>query len=404
MDELVDLVQDVNLSTALDGMKDAMPTRRIPEPAPTFDLAAFATTACPSFQALISEPVGALLFQRYLTEQAITTPLADNGLHFDDFRAQSEYQKYLKVQWYLARPVGVEQMHVFRDLGCGAFGKVCAVKFAETGQMFAMKCMNRKLIKGKNAAKLVLGEKDVLQILGETPSRFSMSLRYSFSDAEYLYLIMPLMTGGDLRFHLRKDGAFDEARTRFYAAQIALGLRHLHGLGIVYRDLKPENILLDTDGYASISDLGLAVVPGGKKLSGRAGTPGYWPPEMLIKHSYSYAADWWSFGVVVAEMLCGFCLFTAEHTGCADRNEATSQWEIALPKLLDATTCDFIMQLLNRDKHRRLGARSADDVLRHAYFAGVDLDGMRNGTAVAPWKPAVSNETQYISFCFFGMI
>ena len=91
-----------------------------------------------------------------------------------------------------------------------------------------------------------------------------------------------IMTGGDLAFHLSNERRFNVTRTRFYAAQVLLGLEHLHGLGIVYRDLKPQNILLGEDGNCAITDLGLAVelTP---TLTGRCGTRGYWAPEMLIK-------------------------------------------------------------------------------------------------------------------------
>ncbi len=160
-----------------------------------------------------------------------------------------------------------------------------------TGKMFAMKKMDRKLVKGKKAKSIVESEKKVLELLGDQPSPFCVSLRYSFSDQSDLFFIMPLLTGGDLNFHLQTSGAFDETRARFYAAQIALGLGHMHALRIVYRDLKPENILLSNEGNVAISDLGLAkIMRPGRKLKGMAGTPGYWAPELIRDEAYGMAA------------------------------------------------------------------------------------------------------------------
>lgn len=86
------------------------------------------------------------------------------------------------------------------------------------------------------------------------------------------------MNGGDLKFHLYNlmPGGFDEKRVQFYAAEITLGLQHLHSERILYRDLKPENILLDDFGHVRISDLGLAVeIKDNEPIKGRVGTVGY---------------------------------------------------------------------------------------------------------------------------------
>lgn len=66
------------------------------------------------------------------------------------------------------------------------------------------------------------------------------------------------MNGGDLHYHLSHHGVFDEPEMKFYAAEVILGLEHMHRRAIVYRDLKPANILLDEHGHVRISDLGLA--------------------------------------------------------------------------------------------------------------------------------------------------
>lgn len=120
-------------------------------------------------------------------------------------------------------------------LGRGGFGVVNGCKKNNTGHLYAMKVMNKRRIKGKNAQDLCWNERIVL---GKVDSPFVISLKYAFSTEEDVYLILDLATGGDLAYHLAKDVRFTEDRTRFYAAQLLLGLEHLHSLNIVYRDMK----------------------------------------------------------------------------------------------------------------------------------------------------------------------
>jgi len=120
-----------------------------------------------------------------------------------------------------------------------------------------MKCVDKKLVKVKNALKNVMEERNVLVLL---TSKFVTNLKYALQDEDTLYLIMDLMLGGDLKFHLINAGRFSEKRARFYAAEILLGLEHIHACNVIYRDLKLENVLLDSLGHCRLSDLGLAVI------------------------------------------------------------------------------------------------------------------------------------------------
>uniref|UniRef100_A0A1I8FCL3 Protein kinase domain-containing protein n=1 Tax=Macrostomum lignano TaxID=282301 RepID=A0A1I8FCL3_9PLAT len=119
-----------------------------------------------------------------------------------------------------------------------------------------------------------------------------VSLAYAFETKDALCLVLTIMNGGDLNRRLTgpggggSSGGFEEARAVFYAAEIACGLEHLHGMRIVYRDLKPENILIDDVGHVRISDLGLAVeVEEGGSVKGKM--------------------DWFGLGCIIYEMLCG---------------------------------------------------------------------------------------------------
>ena len=152
---------------------------------------------------------------------------------------------------------------------------------------------------------------------------------------------MPVATGGDLAFHLRYEKALVPKRMRGYAAEVASGLAHLHSLSMLYRDLKPANILLTGDGHCVISDLGLVkIFPPGTPIAelrtkGRAGTSGYWAPEVLEGGEYGVASEWWSFGVFCCELLIGHCIFGKTYSGIKNRDEATLKWDpIKLPSEL----------------------------------------------------------------------
>jgi len=310
--------------------------------------------------------------------------------------------QYQKVKWYRDRETVRDDFVVFRELGRGAFGVVSGARHRVTGQMVALKGMNRKLIKGKKVLKMVLCEFEILKILGEKPSPFCVSLVYSFMDETHLFLGLPLCTGGDLMYHLRMNPrGYGLERSRFFAAEVVLALEYLHNLGILYRDLKPENVLLDDRGHTKISDMGLAVQTkstpktiGNKLLSGRAGTPGYWPPEMLLKQGYGFDADWWSFGVMLYEFLVGVCCFSEGHTGCKDRNEATLEWEIQFPSTIDREEFpkdaqDLILQLLERNRALRLGAQpdAVETIKQHPFFDKIEWTKISRGEMKPPWIP-----------------
>ena len=85
-------------------------------------------------------------------------------------------------------------------------------------------------------------------------------MNYAFEDRENLYLVIDLMQGGDLRYHLAKHKKFNEEQTRFFIACMLLSLEYLHQKSILHRDIKPENLVFDSNGYLKITDLGIARV------------------------------------------------------------------------------------------------------------------------------------------------
>ena len=312
--------------------------------------------------------------------------------------------KYVETLWWSQRPMRIDDMAVFRDIGRGAFGIVSGVTCVYTGKMFALKAMDRKLIKGKKASSLVMQEYEILRVLVERPSKFVVALHYSFADVQNIYLCLNLLTGGDLRFHLSNVGTFNANQTKFFVAQIALGISHLHTLGILYRDLKPENIMLDEKGNCVITDLGLAVRLGKDKpcARGRTGTSGYWAPEVLSKQKYAYAADWWSLGVLMYELLVGMGPFSRRMTGFATRDEGTEKSDIKydIPRLQkaatvntevgkEAATSNAVIKLLSSLMDRNPETRLSDisSLMASEWYHNYDWYSLRRGLIPAPFIP-----------------
>lgn len=238
---------------------------------------------------------------------------------------------------------------------------------------------------------MALNEKQILQKIN---SRFVVSLAYAFETKDALCLVLTLMNGGDLKFHVHNMGipGFEAERAIFYAAEIACGLLHLHSENIVYRDLKPENILLDDHGHVRISDLGLAVeIPEGEMIKGRVGTVGYMAPEVVKNERYTFSPDWWGLGCILYEMLEGKAPFRARKEKVkreeVDRRVKEDQETYSNKFSEDCKSC--CMQLLHKDPSKRLGCGpgGSSEVKTHPLFKAIDWKRLEAGMVKPPFEP-----------------
>ncbi|XP_066880654.1 G protein-coupled receptor kinase 5 isoform X3 [Kogia breviceps] len=227
------------------------------------------------------------------------------GEPFHEYLDGMYFDRFLQWKWLERQPVTKNTFRQYRVLGKGGFGEVCACQVRATGKMYACKRLEKKRIKKRKGESMALNEK---QILEKVNSQFVVNLAYAYETKDALCLVLTIMNGGDLKFHIYNMGnpGFEEERALFYAAEILCGLEDLHRENIVYRDLKPENILLDDYGHIRISDLGLAVkIPEGDLIRGRVGTVGYMAPEVLNNQRYGLSPDYWGLGCLIYEMIKG---------------------------------------------------------------------------------------------------
>ena len=142
-------------------------------------------------------------------------------------------------------------------------------------------------------------------ILGAVDNAGIVNLFCTFQDSLNIYMLLEFVQGGELFSHLRRAVRFSADVSRFYAANIILVLEYLHNRNLIYRDLKPENLLLDSQGYLKVTDFGFAKYVPDRTFT-LCGTPEYLAPEIINSAGHGKAADWWAFGVLLFEMLCGY--------------------------------------------------------------------------------------------------
>lgn len=299
------------------------------------------------------------------------------------------------------RHVGPEDFQILRLIGKGTFGQVYQVRKKDTGRIYAMKVLSKKVIVQKKEVAHTVGERNILVRTATSESPFIVGLKFSFQTPSDLYLVTDYMSGGELFWHLQKEGRFDEKRAKFYIAELILAIEHLHRNDIVYRDLKPENILLDANGHIALCDFGLskANLTKNDTTNTFCGTTEYLAPEVLLdEQGYTKMVDFWSLGVLVFEMCCGWSPFYAEDTQQMYKNIAFGK--VRFPRdTLSLEGRNFVKGLLNRNAKHRLGANDdAEELKRHPFFNDIDWEALSNKVITPPFKPSLKSETDVSYF------
>ncbi|XP_064342543.1 ribosomal protein S6 kinase alpha-2 isoform X2 [Camelus dromedarius] len=342
------------------------------------------------------------------------------------------------------------QFELLKVLGQGSYGKVFLVrkvKGSDAGQLYAMKVLKKATLKVRDRVRSKM-ERD---ILAEVNHPFIVKLHYAFQTEGKLYLILDFLRGGDLFTRLSKekshkmhreeiccpwktlrqrtlpqtpvelwtcrrplfptlcraDGTegwllvmFTEEDVKFYLAELALALDHLHGLGIIYRDLKPENILLDEEGHIKITDFGLSkeAIDHDKRAYSFCGTIEYMAPEVVNRRGHTQSADWWSFGVLMFEMLTGSLPFQGK-----DRKETMAlilKAKLGMPQFLSTEAQSLLRALFKRNPCNRLGAGidGVEEIKRHPFFITIDWNKLYRKEIKPPFKPAVGRPEDTFHF------
>mmetsp|Transcript_51503 Transcript_51503/g.129217 ORF Transcript_51503/g.129217 Transcript_51503/m.129217 type:complete len:557 (+) Transcript_51503:35-1705(+) len=248
-------------------------------------------------------------------------------------------------------------------VGQGGYGKVYQVRSVERGEVYAMKVLQKDFLARTRNVAYTRRERDILRRVRHP---FIVRLHYAFQTHGRVYLVMDFATGGQLFYHLRKETMFSADQVCFYVAELVLAISHLHRHHIIHRDLKPENILLSGSGHILLTDFGFARDEmNDSRASTFCGTVEYMAPEVIRGESYDYAADWWSLGVLMYDMLSGHPPF--RHKNQASLQKKILNDKVHFPKYLSTDAVGLMRGLMNRDPQKRMG-KDIQKLKAHRYF------------------------------------
>ncbi|KAK9780026.1 hypothetical protein SCAR479_03150 [Seiridium cardinale] len=269
--------------------------------------------------------------------------------------------------------VNLNHFRLLRVVGRGAFGKVRIVERKDTGLSFALKYIRKDEVVRSESVRNIIRERRMLEHVNHP---FICNLRYSFQDIEYMYLVVDLMTGGDLRFHISRK-TFTEEAVRFWIAELGCALRYIHEQGIIHRDVKPDNVLLDGEGHVHLTDFNVAsdVVPG-KVLTSKSGTLAYLAPEVYGGKGYTVTADWWSLGVLFYECIYNKRPFEGNSESSLSNviTAANPKFPITSPPV--SLPCLYAIQsALDPNPKTRMGS-TWNSFIDHEFFRIIDFEGL----------------------------
>ncbi|KAJ3390457.1 camp-dependent protein kinase catalytic subunit [Entophlyctis sp. JEL0112] len=285
------------------------------------------------------------------------------------------------------RRYSLDDFHIVRRVGRGGFAIVFLVRQkTSSGRYYALKAIRKAEVVKLKQEKQIVNEKEILKSIKHN---FIVELFHAFQDVHYLYTIMEYIDGGDLYSYLRKVQKFGEEDSKFYSAEVLMALQYLHSENIVFRDLKPENILLDMTGHIKLADFGFAkIVPGTTKSF--CGTPDYIAREIVkdvLNRPYTKMVDWWSFGVLVFELVSGKTPFQSETPdGIYDNIE---QCKIGWNPLIKGNCKDLVSRLLEKAPDKRIGSQGDGQEIRgHPWFKTVNWAKAEIRQMQPPFLPA----------------
>uniref|UniRef100_A0A7N9B0U9 Protein kinase C n=1 Tax=Mastacembelus armatus TaxID=205130 RepID=A0A7N9B0U9_9TELE len=288
----------------------------------------------------------------------------------------------------------IDDFTLHKMLGKGSFGKVFLAELKKSGKFFAVKALKKDVVLMDDDVECTMVERRVLSLAWENP--FLTQLYCTFQTKENLFFVMEYLNGGDLMFHIQSCHKFDLHRATFYAAEIICGLQFLHSKGIIYRDLKLDNVLLDSEGHIKIADFGMCKenMQEDSRTSTFCGTPDYIAPEILLGQKYSSSVDWWSFGVLLYEMLIGQSPF---HGRDEEELFQSIRTDTPLyPRWLPKDSRDILIKLFVREPEERLGVKG--NIRKHNFFHSTDWNALEKRQVEPPFRPTLTSPSDCSNF------
>merc|ERR1712113_444692 len=313
-------------------------------------------------------------------------------------KAEKEIEK--RKEKRILDQLRLDKLKIKQILGKGGYAHVQLVECPK-GKQYALKCINKNSVVQAGQRRHVKAEREILM---EVDSKFILKLYKTFRDDKYVYLLTEVLLGGELFTLMKRNGPLEEDKAKFAAACVVEAIGYLHDRNTVHRDVKPENMLVDILGYVKLADFGFA-----KKLGpdGRTrtfcGTPGYLAPEVYRKRAHGYAADYWSIGVFLFELLSNKSPFRRTTDEDTKRMTIRGIDAIQFPRDIDSDAADMIKGLCTADPTERLGKAGIDELRTHPWLTDFNFNQLYAPNFESPLKPDLSGRIYTSQFDDFSM-
>lgn len=286
--------------------------------------------------------------------------------------------------------ISISSFKILKRLGSGRFSEVFLASYKPTGQLFALKILEKQKTITENLISHIISERN---ILCKVTHPFIVQLHFAFQCESKLYLALTYYSGGTLSNYLSKYGKFSEDSAKFFICEIILALEELHSKSIIYRDLKPDNILIDGSGHVGLSDFGLSKqgINEDDLTHSFCGSVAYMAPEVLLQVGHGKSVDWYLLGVLIYEMI-----FACTPFYCANRKELFDNivaGSVRFPSRISDECMDLVLKLLEKDPKKRIGFEfDADEIKAHLFFRNVNWTHVY-AKSIPPPFPAIVSPT-----------
>lgn len=298
----------------------------------------------------------------------------------DEFKKSNNYKE----------GVSFSDFEIYSLIGKGNSANIYVANY--NGEMVALKVIDKAHIYLNEMIDKILLEKNILSSFKD--EKFLCHMKFFFMTNTKICFVLPFYPGGDLYTMLEANGPFDEATTAFYGVQVAHMLSFLHTKNIVYRDLKLENLMIDENGYLVLIDFGSCKIIEEKTelQCSFDGSIDYMAPEVISGEGHGMMADWWSFGILIYELLCGKPPF---HEGSTERIlDLISSSNVRFPSKMrvSSVTRDFINRLLKKIPKERIGQNEFHQITTHHFFQSANVNSVLNQKMTPPLTPNISGD------------
>ena len=367
-----------------------------------------------TLQNINNDELGRFVLKEFSLEYRVDLDRNGNDIKDDESKVD-KYMEFYKSNYYKGYQIlrdmnrnnvsccvnDFEKMNV--SIGKGTFGLISCCRKKDTAILYAMKKIDVKMVYVTEYMDSIVNEINVLKLMNH---RFVISLKYAFFDETYIYLILDWMVGRTLRHHIkmkqrRQSRCFNLNQCKFFAAQILLGLEYIHSHGIIHRNLDLNSIWMDHNGFIKISDFNLSakLIDNNGINDDVSNDHGYHgkAPELILGQYYGYSVDYFSFGVIIYEMISGIKPFLSKiqmndlwndhrkYNRILNKN-IISHTPAFSTQYFDGNSRSLIKGLIMKDYKNRLGYNGINEIKNHPFFHDIQFDSIQNGNIESPYK------------------